>query len=69
MFPWLEEKERNPVENLQLFHRPGGSGQSDDWKYLELVTLLGVTEATHKSRSAQEPLEPWEFDCQTYQNL
>lgn len=49
--------------NLQLFHRPAGSGHTDDQKYLELVTLLGVTQATHRS---QEPFEPWEFGCQTY---
>lgn len=47
-------KERNPVRNFQLFRRPDGSGHGDDWKYLQL-------EATHKSHSAQEPLEPWEF--------
>lgn len=34
--------------------------------YLELVTLLGVTEASHKSHSAQELLETWEFGSQTY---
>lgn len=60
-FPMRKGKERNPVRHFQLFHRPDGSGHGDDWKYLQLVTLLGVTEATHKSHSAQEPLKPWEF--------